>query len=162
MKLTITLSTGKKLEKFFSGTEAIVGRSTKADVVIPDEALSRNHCKIEMTAGTFFVTDLSSSNGVFLNGERIAPNEKIRFNSFNQLTLGSLECTVEDVDPSASTGKLVTDSSSSPRKNQDNTAKTLMMKNQVKNKPGKSVPKEALIGAGILVAGILYYLMSEA
>lgn len=49
----------------------IVGRSPKVDVTINNEGLSRNHFQIELVDGEFYVTDLNSTNGVVVNGEKL-------------------------------------------------------------------------------------------
>jgi len=49
----------------------VIGRVEPADIVLPDAQISRNHCRIGMTLGEVFVTDLESSNGSFIDGQRI-------------------------------------------------------------------------------------------
>jgi diguanylate cyclase (GGDEF)-like protein len=48
-----------------------VGRSTKADLVIDQEAVSRHHARIEYVLGRHTILDLRSSNGVFVNEARV-------------------------------------------------------------------------------------------
>lgn len=96
MKITITLSNGQKVERTFDKSIVTIGRSIKSDFQIPDESLSRHHCQIEIVNGEFFIMDLDSSNGVFLNLERIETQKKIKFTTFFQLSIGPLECVVSD------------------------------------------------------------------
>ena len=49
----------------------IIGRDASCDIALPLEHLSRQHCAIEIRSGLLYVSDLDSSNGTFLNGERI-------------------------------------------------------------------------------------------
>jgi pSer/pThr/pTyr-binding forkhead associated (FHA) protein len=42
----------------------------------------------------FFVTDLNSANGTFVNRKRLQPNEACLLNDGDELTLGSLTMTV--------------------------------------------------------------------
>jgi pSer/pThr/pTyr-binding forkhead associated (FHA) protein len=57
------------------GPKAIViGRMDPADVVVPDTQISRKHCRVGMIADDVFVSDLGSSNGSFIDGERISGN----------------------------------------------------------------------------------------
>jgi pSer/pThr/pTyr-binding forkhead associated (FHA) protein len=69
---------------FELGDRAItIGRSTEADLVILDDKASRVHCGIRMWDGEFFLKDLKSRNGTFVNGQtvdmvRLNPGDKIR------------------------------------------------------------------------------------
>jgi pSer/pThr/pTyr-binding forkhead associated (FHA) protein len=49
-----------------------VGRGAGADVVIDDAALSRVHFKISREGERFVLTDMSSQNGTWVDGERAA------------------------------------------------------------------------------------------
>jgi hypothetical protein len=51
--------------------QILIGRSKKNDVPINDRLLSRKHCSIVPLAGGYRLLDLKSSNGTYLNGERI-------------------------------------------------------------------------------------------
>jgi len=51
--------------------QVMIGRSKKTDIPINDGLLSRKHCSIVPAAGGFRLLDLKSSNGTYLNGERI-------------------------------------------------------------------------------------------
>jgi len=52
-----------------------VGRKPDNDIIIDNPAVSNHHCKITFTANTFFIEDLHSSNGLFLNGKRITQSQ---------------------------------------------------------------------------------------
>ena len=47
------------------------GRDPKCDVPIDNAALSRTHCRISHMGGMFHIEDMRSSNGTFLNGEKV-------------------------------------------------------------------------------------------
>lgn len=54
------------------GTDAhAIGRSQEADLMLPDDTVSRQHALVRIADGNVFVDDCDSTNGVFLNGERI-------------------------------------------------------------------------------------------
>lgn len=50
---------------------AIIGRRSDCDLVIPDPGVSRRHAWVEYKQGGFFLTDLGSTNGTYVNGFRI-------------------------------------------------------------------------------------------
>lgn len=49
----------------------IVGRSKEADWVIPKDTISKKHFKIQFVEGAYFVTDLGSTNGLWLNKKKV-------------------------------------------------------------------------------------------
>jgi hypothetical protein len=53
------------------GDSNVLGRSTTADVRLTDREVSRKHSQIDLAGDKFVLSDLGSSNGTFLNGERI-------------------------------------------------------------------------------------------
>jgi len=58
-----------------------IGRSSTCDVVINDNAISREHAELFVDdEGNKFLTDLESSNGTFINGKQLKGSEKIQFN----------------------------------------------------------------------------------
>ena len=50
---------------------AKVCRMPPADIVIPHRSISREHCMFGLAADALLVTDLNSTNGTFVDGERI-------------------------------------------------------------------------------------------
>lgn len=52
-----------------------VGRGSDSDVVLGSQQISRNHAQLSVLNGQLYVKDLESSNGTFINDERIAANE---------------------------------------------------------------------------------------
>jgi serine phosphatase RsbU (regulator of sigma subunit) len=49
----------------------VIGRVAPADLVIEDSQISRNHCRLSLVMGEAYVTDLGSSNGTMVDGNRI-------------------------------------------------------------------------------------------
>ncbi|MDY6845657.1 MAG: FHA domain-containing protein [Chloroflexota bacterium] len=58
--------------------EVLLGRDLANDVAIGDPEVSRRHARFFMRDDDFFVEDLGSTNGTFLNGERISSPKQLR------------------------------------------------------------------------------------
>ncbi len=48
-----------------------IGRSNDSDIVLQDKYISKDHCRIVKDEGLYFLEDLESSNGTYLNGEEV-------------------------------------------------------------------------------------------
>lgn len=53
------------------GNVWVIGRGHSADITVMDIKVSRAHCRIDRQGNTFFVNDLNSTNGSYLNGQQI-------------------------------------------------------------------------------------------
>jgi len=51
--------------------EIVIGRSSELDMVLVEDMVSRRHAKISVESGEIFLEDLGSTNGSFVNGEKV-------------------------------------------------------------------------------------------
>ncbi len=51
--------------------ETIIGRGSQADIQVIDEGISRKHASIRLEGDRVVVQDLGSTNGTYLNGEKV-------------------------------------------------------------------------------------------
>jgi|LakWasMet46_HOW7_FD_contig_61_448877_length_1195_multi_4_in_0_out_0_2 pSer/pThr/pTyr-binding forkhead associated (FHA) protein len=51
--------------------QLIIGRSSELDIVLVEDMVSRKHAKISITGGKISIEDLGSTNGTFVNGEKV-------------------------------------------------------------------------------------------
>lgn len=66
-------------ERFsLDGEEIILGRHPDCDVVVDVGAVSRHHAKIRQRGGQYWIEDLQSRNGTFLNGQLLTEPELLR------------------------------------------------------------------------------------
>jgi diguanylate cyclase (GGDEF)-like protein len=63
------LDLGKKFN--LEAPAIIIGRSSKSDIQVDQESVSRNHAKIINTGKTIILRDLGSTNGTYVNDELI-------------------------------------------------------------------------------------------
>ena len=66
--------------------ETIVGRDLANDIAISDPEVSRRHARFMRKEEEFLVEDLGSTNGTFLNGERISSPQELKVGDV--ITLG--------------------------------------------------------------------------
>ena len=65
-------------------------KSAQADVVLPDDTVSRKHARIERRIDGYYVTDLFSTNGTFLDGHRLESGRSVLLKDGAQLRFASL------------------------------------------------------------------------
>lgn len=71
-----------------------IGRDSHADLVLLDPSVSRRHCKVrQMGRDRWALEDLASSNGTFVNGEKV---RRAELHPGDILQLGSRRFRVED------------------------------------------------------------------
>ena len=79
--------------------EIAIGRELKNDLILDDPRVSRYHAVARKTAEGVTICDLGSGNGVFVNGNRIAPNVDFKLVENDQIKVGSCAITFQNVDP---------------------------------------------------------------
>lgn len=65
------------IERMGSKKVWIVGARDTCDIVIDEPTVSGEHCRLEFEDGRVFIEDLQSTNGTFINGERIYKKKQI-------------------------------------------------------------------------------------
>jgi two-component system, cell cycle response regulator len=69
----LTVLRGESSGAFFAleDHQTVIGRDPEVGFAIPDDRLSRRHACITRSAGCFFIEDLGSTNGTFVDGKRV-------------------------------------------------------------------------------------------
>ncbi len=73
------------MEHRIGGRSVTIGSAEDNDLVLPHRTVSAHHASIRQTAGSCYIRDLGSTNGTFLNGQRIEveqplrPGDEVRF-----------------------------------------------------------------------------------
>lgn len=68
-----------------TGTNTIIGRGSEADIVVDDTGVSRQHIKFDRTEYGTILTDLGSTNGTFVEDQRI---HEVTLLDGNAITIG--------------------------------------------------------------------------
>lgn len=92
MRLRYAKQEGTQMEFHLSEQPITIGRSPEADIVLLDEKASRIHCGVRLWDGEFYLKDLKSKNGTFVNGERV---DVAKLRSGDHVRVGSTTFTFE-------------------------------------------------------------------
>lgn len=107
-KLTIVNLKNREEQEYFMPQDTILfGRTNTCDIELPSKAISRRHAEIVREDQDYFISDLDSGNGTFLNEKKIRAKEKnllrsgdvIRIEDYEirfQLTEDNLDRPVEE------------------------------------------------------------------
>ena len=79
----------------YQGTEITLGRDTTCECILPSEAVSARHARFSFHHGQWWLEDLKSTNGTFLNGEAVITSVVITVG--DKIQIGDIFITVLEV-----------------------------------------------------------------
>ncbi len=79
------------------------GRSTTCEGQLADKTVSRRHCKVAFNTGNWFITDLESRHGTFVNGTQLDVNTPTMLSDGDLIRLGPWTYRVRMTDAAPST-----------------------------------------------------------
>jgi hypothetical protein len=85
------------------GAEVLLGRESDADVVLQEDMVSRRHAKIAVRGGEILLTDLGSTNGTFVNGQKV---KRVRIAEGDRVLVGTSLMKVVRADAAPATSPL--------------------------------------------------------
>jgi len=85
-----------KQEHFLEQTVTRLGRAVENEIVIVSKRASREHAHIRRDGRRVFLDDLGSTNGTFLNGERVLGSVQLR--DGDEISIGEIVFTFHDPD----------------------------------------------------------------
>lgn len=91
-QIAIRLPTGSVERVRVRGGSLRVGRAVDNDIVLDDARVSRHHAQISVRLGTLIYTDLASTNGSYLHGNRV---HEIALGPDDVIQLGGSSLTIE-------------------------------------------------------------------
>src|SRR5258706_8342 len=74
---------------------SIVGRNATVTIPINDDEVSKQHAEFVPRGADWFLTDLQSRNGTWINGQKLAPNQSVKLQSGSLLQFGKTEFVYE-------------------------------------------------------------------
>lgn len=102
MLFSFKLISGEIVQHQVKTDVVTIGRSKSCTIVAPYDGISRNHCQVNFENGEIFVTDLGSTNGVFIDGAKVEPNVKIPYQTFLTFSIGSIQSITIEFDDKTS------------------------------------------------------------
>ena len=79
--------------RILPGNIKTVGRATRADFTVDAALVSRIHCRLTAGATEIEVVDLDSTNGTFVNGERVDKRKTVK--AGDRIGIGRVDLMVE-------------------------------------------------------------------
>ena len=140
---------------------SLIGRDVTNDVVVGDAEVSRQHSRITRTPGGYVLEDLGSTNGTFVNGERlVAPRV---MNPGDLVALGeTVSLTFDATTPEAAATVAQPAATAEPAKKAPQAAAQPAAKVQPASPPisaEEASPLEAKSGKPWLLAGVGCFVM---
>lgn len=91
VRATFVVLAGQDIGKTYSivGHTLYIGRHEDCEIIINNDEISRRHAKIHLKGLDLFLTDLGSTNGVLLNGEKLTPNQDYPLKNGDKIQLGT-------------------------------------------------------------------------
>lgn len=80
--------------RILPGNIKTVGRALRADFIVDATLVSRIHCRLTAGATEIEVVDLDSTNGTFVNGERIDKQASVK--AGDRIGVGRVELVVSE------------------------------------------------------------------
>lgn len=123
-----------------------IGRSPENDLVVPEAAVSRRHARLENRRGRWFLLDLDSANGTFVNRQRVSASQPVPLNSGDVIAMGGSVFSALLRSPA---------SSDRPRTERPPSASAGPQARQATAGPKRSTPVAAIIVGVVLVAVVI-------
>lgn len=84
------------------GKEIVIGRSGEIDMILAEDMVSRRHARIVFQGDEIFIEDMNSTNGTFVNGEKI---RRSRLREGDRVLVGTSILKVVYSDAAGATGE---------------------------------------------------------
>ena len=80
-KLVVTEGDKAGVEIALSGRQLTIGRAGDSDLIVDDEYASTHHAKLVFINGDWLIQDLDSTNGTFLDGQKVGTPMTVSMNT---------------------------------------------------------------------------------
>ena len=101
-----------------------IGRGVDNDLTIEHPSVSRRHARLDLDGANYQITDLDSTNGTYIESERIEPGKSYTWLPGENLRLGEVWLRLEQADQSLTTAAMSTQISGHPEAVEGGSPKT--------------------------------------
>jgi len=70
-------------------SQITIGRSPDNNIVVDNKLASRHHAIVQKIKDDYYIKDLESTNGTFLNGIRIPKDRYVKLNHNDKISIGN-------------------------------------------------------------------------
>lgn len=88
MRLEVLIDSEEPIIYPLNKSKLVIGSSESADIIINVDGVSRKHLVLTTEGDQYSVTDQGSTNGTYINEERLVPGKKVEFTSFFPVRMG--------------------------------------------------------------------------
>lgn len=88
MRLEVLVDQQEPLIFPLNKEKIVIGSGENCDIVLETDGISRKHVIIYCGEDDFYVVDQGSTNGTFINEERLVPGKRVEFTSFFPVRMG--------------------------------------------------------------------------
>lgn len=87
---------GKKF-RCTEGQSFTIGRDSRSNAIAVPECryVGSVHCRVEVSGGRMYITDLSSKNGTYLDNQRLSANQPMSVLNNSVIQLGNQDCRIQ-------------------------------------------------------------------
>jgi len=71
----------------FKSNEVVLGRDPQSDIILTPRSIAPRHCRIILQDGFYFIEDLGSPLGIYLNKRKMKPNERVAINEGDEFSI---------------------------------------------------------------------------
>ena len=77
-------------ESYEISDNEVIGRGKKCDICIADKYMSMKNSRIFKISGKFYLEDMGSTNGTFLNGTEVLPGREMLLSDNDEIRLATI------------------------------------------------------------------------
>ncbi|MDH5553555.1 MAG: FHA domain-containing protein, partial [Nitrosomonas sp.] len=108
LRVSLLDAYGAITNQFYFSHQFTAGRSPDNDIVIQDKMVSRHHLQVKQEKGSWWIYDLNSANGIYVNNKLIAQKSRLTLPALILLGVSGISLRIESTEQKSNIKKQVT------------------------------------------------------